>query len=66
VEKFIGDAVVGVFGVPTAQEDDALRASMKARQEASIASGVVDRRRSCRSAGYEDWAFPGRGHSMLQ
>src|SRR6478672_4140704 len=26
VEKFIGDAVVGVFGVPLAHEDDALRA----------------------------------------
>jgi tetratricopeptide (TPR) repeat protein len=26
VEKFIGDAVVGVFGVPAAREDDALRA----------------------------------------
>ena len=26
VEKFIGDAVVGVFGVPIAHEDDALRA----------------------------------------
>jgi len=26
VEKFIGDAVVGVFGVPTLHEDDALRA----------------------------------------
>ncbi|HET6744724.1 MAG TPA: adenylate/guanylate cyclase domain-containing protein, partial [Candidatus Limnocylindria bacterium] len=26
VEKFIGDAVVGVFGVPTAHEDDAARA----------------------------------------
>jgi class 3 adenylate cyclase len=24
VEKFIGDAVVGVFGVPTAHEDDAV------------------------------------------
>jgi class 3 adenylate cyclase/tetratricopeptide (TPR) repeat protein len=27
VEKFIGDAVVGVFGVPLAHEDDALRAA---------------------------------------
>ena len=26
IEKFIGDAVVGVFGVPTLHEDDALRA----------------------------------------
>src|SRR5689334_1323213 len=26
VEKFIGDAVVGVFGLPAAHEDDALRA----------------------------------------
>jgi class 3 adenylate cyclase/tetratricopeptide (TPR) repeat protein len=26
VEKFIGDAVVGIFGVPEAHEDDALRA----------------------------------------
>ena len=26
VEKFIGDAVVGVFGIPVTHEDDALRA----------------------------------------
>jgi len=26
VEKFIGDAVVGTFGVPVAHEDDAVRA----------------------------------------
>ena len=26
IEKFIGDAVMGVFGIPTLHEDDALRA----------------------------------------
>ena len=26
VEKFVGDAVMAVFGIPTAHEDDALRA----------------------------------------
>jgi class 3 adenylate cyclase/tetratricopeptide (TPR) repeat protein len=32
VEKFIGDAVVGVFGVPQTHEDDALRAARAAQE----------------------------------
>jgi class 3 adenylate cyclase/tetratricopeptide (TPR) repeat protein len=39
VEKFIGDAVVAVFGVPTAHEDDALRA---VRAAAEIRGRVTD------------------------
>jgi class 3 adenylate cyclase len=38
VEKFIGDAVVGMFGVPEAHEDDALRAcraALEIRDEAA-------------------------------
>jgi class 3 adenylate cyclase/tetratricopeptide (TPR) repeat protein len=34
VEKFIGDAVVGVFGAPTSREDDATRAVQAALQVA--------------------------------
>ena len=43
VEKFIGDAVVGVFGVPTVHEDDALRAT-RAAVEVVAAVGAVNRR----------------------
>jgi class 3 adenylate cyclase len=39
VEKFIGDAVVGVFGVPNAHEDDALRA---VRAAESILTAIAD------------------------
>jgi len=42
VEKFIGDAVVGAFGVPEAHEDDALRA-VRAALEMREAAAELDR-----------------------
>jgi class 3 adenylate cyclase len=43
VEKFIGDAVVGIFGVPVAHEDDALRAARASLEMQSAASELSAR-----------------------
>jgi class 3 adenylate cyclase len=42
VEKFIGDAVVGVFGVPEAHEEDTLRA-VRSAFEMQKAAAELDR-----------------------
>ena len=42
VEKFIGDAVMAVFGIPTLHEDDALRA-VRAAAEIQLALHALDR-----------------------
>ncbi len=42
VEKFIGDAVVGTFGIPTSHEDDTLRA-VRAALEMRRAAADLDR-----------------------
>src|SRR5919108_5422698 len=39
VQKFVGDAVVAVFGIPTVNEDDALRA---VRAAAGLRQGLAD------------------------
>ena len=47
VEKFIGDAVVAVFGVPVAHEDDpagALRAALRMRRRLAVLNGDLEAR----------------------
>jgi class 3 adenylate cyclase/DNA-binding SARP family transcriptional activator/tetratricopeptide (TPR) repeat protein len=53
VEKFIGDAVMAVFGVPTIHEDDALRAlraTIEIRREVETLNGELEARWGARLA----------------
>ena len=58
IEKFIGDAVMAVFGIPTLHEDDArraLRAASEMREQLGLLNTELERppapRHSCRRSG---------------
>jgi hypothetical protein len=60
VEKFAGDAVMAVFGVPVAHEDDALRA-VRAAAGMHAALAELNEARSCSAAAPGAWsATPSR------
>ena len=58
VEKFVGDAVMAVFGIPTATEDDALRA---VRSAVELRDVVHERGSRRGSASTPARSSPGRG-----
>ena len=62
VEKFIGDAVVGVFGVPVTHEDDPERAVRAGLRIAEDAEGLLGYRR-CAARGCAWGSTPGRRSS---
>ncbi len=63
IQKFIGDAVVAVFGVPKAHEDDPVRAIRAAREIRSFVEAMSPRvPRPCLPAGRHP-ARAGRGTS---